>query len=763
MIRLFPIVMSACLLAQEAEVKPRKEKITVTAESSKVAEQSVTSDRNADRLNFEDEALDSLPAPGNNALSVVTNFLSPATQGTEGVNITVDGVETSASALPASSIRRIRINRNPYALQFRRPGKARVEVYSEEGSVNRYRGGFGIAIRNSIFDARNTFAPVRPDLNRALFDFNLGGPIARKRSAFYINAEHYRNNENAVVNARTLDGPFVANVPTPERRSRYLGRYESKTELHQIVAHYSYLGQSERNRGAGGLKLPEQGIPVSETAHRAQFSDRVLLFGRMLNDIRIVVQREEISRGVIANDPAIQVHGAFTGGAPQTFRARQETSFRVQDIANVNHGRHNIRMGLEARPAFYDSVERSNFGGTFEFSGLDAFEQRRPLLYRVNRGNPAVNVSQHEVAGFIQDEVNLAKGLSATYGVRYAWQSGIADRNNFAPRVGFAWTPGGGKTVIRGGAGVFHERITEDVARRTALWDGTRVRESIFLNPPFPFSPGIGDTPPPSIVRAAGLESPVLVQSSLGVEREVIKKTTLAVEYQHLGGSHLLRSRNVNAPGLGNIRPDSSYLAIHQVESSAAMKSDALTVTLRGSWKKWLSGMAQYVVSKTEDNTSGLFEFPANSFDARTEWGRSDFDQRHRFNTAAMLDLKDGFRFGTFISIASGSPYNITTGRDDNGDSIVNDRPVGLGRNTGFGPGLARVDLRFTKLLKAPRLLDRGRKHTSRNAELSIDAFNLFNRTNFASFNGVLTSPFFGRANAALAPRTIQISLRYRI
>lgn len=763
MIPFMLLLSTTALLAQEPEVKPRKEKITVTAESSKLAEQSVTSDRNADRLNFEDETLDSLPAPGNNALSVVTNFLSPATQGSEGINLTVDGVETSASALPASSIRRIRINRNPYALQFRRPGKARVEVYSEEGSMNRYRGAFGIAVRNSIFDARNTFAPVRPDLNRALFDFNLGGPIARKRSAFYINAEHYRNNENAVVNARTLEGPFIANVPTPERRSRYLGRYESKTELHQIVAHYSYLGQSEKNRGAGGLKLPEQGIPVSETSHRAQFSDRVLLFGRMLNDVRVVMQREEISRGVIANGPAIQVHGAFTAGSPQTFRSRRETSFRIQDIANVNRGRHNVRMGVEARPAFYDSIERSNFGGTFEFSGLDMFERRRPVLFRVNRGDPSVSISQHEMSAFIQDEVNVAKGLSVTYGARFAWQSDIADYDNFAPRVGFAWSPGNGKTVIRGGAGVFHERITEDVARRTALWDGTRVRESIFLNPPFPFAPGIGDAPPPSVVRSSGLESPVLVQSSIGVEREVIKKTTLAVEYQHLGGSHLPRSRNVNAPGFANLRPDPGFLAIQQVESSAAMKSDAVTVTLRGSWKKWLSGMAQYVVSKTEDNTSGPFEFPASSFDARSEWGRADFDQRHRFNTAAMLDLKDGFRFGTFISIASGSPYNITTGRDGNGDSIVNDRPVGLGRNTGFGPGLARVDLRFTKLLKAPRLLDRGRKHTSRNAEFSIDAFNLFNRTNFASFNGVLTSPFFGRANAALAPRTLQISLRYKI
>lgn len=91
----------------------------------------------------------------------------------------------------------------------------------------------------------------------------------------------------------------------------------------------------------------------------------------------------------------------------------------------------------------------------------------------------------------------------------------------------------------------------------------------------------------------------------------------------------------------------------------------------------------------------------------------------------------------------------------------MNDRPAGAGRNGGQGPGLARVDLRFTKLLRAPRFLERGRKRTSRNAEVSIDAFNLFNRSNFDSYIGVMTSPLFGRPVTALAPRTLQLSLRY--
>ncbi len=745
------------------KVEARSEKVDVTAESSKVADSQIGSERNADRLNFEDTLLDALPAPGQNALSVAANFLSPAAQGGEGMNVTVDGVETGAGSLPASAIRRIRVNRNPYALQFRRPGKARLEVLTEEGSVQRYRGSFGVAVRNSVFDARNAFAPTRPDLTRSLLDFNLSGPITRQRSSFYINAEHYRNNETAVVNARTLAGPVIANVPTPERRTRLLGRYEDRGERHQVAANYSFVDQSGQNRNAGGLRLPEQGIPASEYTHRVQLSDRVLLFSKLLNDFRVVAQREETERGVITSLPAIQVHGAFTGGPSQTYRLRREMSTRIQNLSSVAMGRHNLRFGLEARPAFFDSVERSNFGGTYEFANLDAFASRRPLLYRINRGNPRVRFGQHEAFGFIQDEITLAKSFNVTYGVRYGWQSDVADRNNFAPRLGFAYNPGGGKTAIRGGAGVFHERVSEDVNRRSLLLDGLRLQESIYQNMDYPLAAAVsGVLPAPSVVRTSGLVAPVLTQVSLGVEREIWRRTTIAVEYQHLQGTHLLRSRNINAP-TGGLRPIADYLNINQVESSAAMRSNGVNVTLRTAAGKWFSGMAQYVRSRTEDDTVGAFDLPANSYDLRPEWARSDYDQLHRFNAVAMVDLRRGVRFGTVIALASGAPYNMTTGRDDNGDSVINDRPAGITRNTGAGPGLARVDLRFTKLLTAPRFLDRGRKHTSRNAELSIDAFNLFNRTNAVGYVGVTSSPFFGQPNSAMAPRTVQISLRYRI
>jgi hypothetical protein len=262
---------------------------------------------------------------------------------------------------------------------------------------------------------------------------------------------------------------------------------------------------------------------------------------------------------------------------------------------------------------------------------------------------------------------------------------------------------------------------------------------------------------------ARDLRVPSILQASLSIERELWKRTNLAVEYQTTLGAHLLRSRDINAPLPSSLtRPGQEFLNVVQVESGGRLRGNALTVTWRGSLK-WFSGMAQYVFSKTEDNTNGPFFLPASSLDLRPEWGRSDLDQRHRFNLAGTSDLPKAFRLGVFVTLGAGIPYNISTGRDENGDTVAADRPTGVTRNTGAGPGLTRVDIRLTKLLQGPRLFDRGREHNSRNVEISFDVFNIFNRVNFMNFVGVETSPFFGRANSALPARTIQLSLRYRL
>jgi len=105
---------------------------------------------------------------------------------------------------------------------------------------------------------------------------------------------------------------------------------------------------------------------------------------------------------------------------------------------------------------------------------------------------------------------------------------------------------------------------------------------------------------------------------------------------------------------------------------------------------------------------------------------------------------------GYISSYASAFPFNIQTGTDRNGDSTVNDRPAGVGRNTGVGFSAAALNVRLSR---AFRLGERWR------VQALVEGFNVLNRVNRQLPNNV-AGPALGRATAAGDPRQVQIGLR---
>src|SRR5262249_40427174 len=149
----------------------------------------------------------------------------------------------------------------------------------------------------------------------------------------------------------------------------------------------------------------------------------------------------------------------------------------------------------------------------------------------------------------------------------------------------------------------------------------------------------------------------------------------------------------VNAPlPATGLRPAANFGNIDQIESSAQLRSHAIVATFNGKVGKFFKPYAQYLFSKGTNDTSGTFSLPANNYDLRPEIGPADFDRRHRFNLMGVMKLSQGFQFGMVLSLASGAPFDISTGMDDNGDSVANDRPFGTTRNTGRGPGMMQLD-----------------------------------------------------------------------
>ena len=490
-------------------------------------------------------------------------------------------------------------------------------------------------------------------------------------------------------------------------------------------------------------------------------SDQAVVSGNLLNILRLVVKRKTQSAGAPADMPKIVVNGAFTGGPSSTFRRDRETVAELDDTVSYSRGMHTVRFGGTSRAKILNIFDASNFAGTFEFASLADFNNQMPYAFRMNQGQPNASFVEYEANGFLQDELRLRPDFSLLLGARYDWQSALDDRMDFAPRTSLAFAPGKQKTVFRAGAGIFYDRLPGSVIDRAMLFQGLRMQEVVILDPPYPDPFATGANPPPSFFRVSpGTRAPYLLDASLGIEQQLWKGAQLTVEGQTFRGVHLFRSRNVNAPlPLTGLPPDPNFTSIDQAESSATLRGNALNVSFRGQIGKRFHGMAQYTFSHTINDASGVFSLPANNYDLRPERGRADFDRRHRFSFFGTLNLPAGFRFGAVLAVSTAPPFNITTGADDNHDSVATDRPPGVGRNTGHGPNLLQLDLRFGKSFRFPRPANRER--TSRNLEFNVDVFNVSNRTNFNNFVGVQTSPFFGRANSALPARLIQLSVRY--
>lgn len=740
-------------------------------------------ENNADAIDFSADFLKSLPAQSEDILPIIGNFLSTSAQGTEGLTVLVDGVEGTQINLPTDAIRRVIINRNPYSSTFRRPGDGRVEITTKDGSRRRYDGTFAYYMRNSRFDARDTFTRREgleiAKLDRRLFSASFGGPVPGwKKATFFVSGNNLIHNEDVLSSSiAPTGGLLIQHAPTSQNRIKLISRVDYRpSEAQALSARYYFYRKDEKNTGLGApFVLPEQGFPVKESGHRLLFSARSILSPTWLNELTFSFARDNAREGEKPDRHKIVARGAFIGGPSQVDLTSRETQFEVQDAMTYTPGNHKIRFGGGFKSRRLNSVDATNFVGTYFFQGLFEYLDRRPVEFRVFQGDPANSATQYEAHGFFEDEIRLKPWFSVTPGVRYDWQSSIKDFNNFGGRLSFALAPGSQKMVIRGGTGIFYERLQSSVGRQLFV-DGIRISEVRILNPsyPDPFrNAALRPSLKPSLWQLApDLTAPYLMMASVSFERQLWHRSHISVEYQKLHGVHLLRTRNINAPldptifgfEFTGVRVNPNFRDIYQVESSASSRASALKVTFKGRLGKWFKGMAQYTYSSATDDTSGPLVLPENNWNLLPELGRSSFDLRHRFSYAGTFDLPLAFRFGSVISIASGRPFDITTGFDDNGDQNAYDRPPGGTRNTALGPPIAQLDLRLTKLFSLPTLFKHKAglsERKTKNFEVNLDAFNVLNHPNTPAIVGELGSHIFGQASTANMARTLQLSVKY--
>ena len=594
------------------------------------------------------------------------------------------------------------------------------------------------------------------------------------------------------IRATLPDGIFALGITRPAtNRSFDVRNTYQLTNAHSFSLIAGYQTNTSENQGIGGFIMPERRWDAHEKTWNVQLQQFSSLSPRSIFETRFswTASRDETSP--LNEELRIDVLDAFGSGGAQNRADDIRHTYNLSNLYTRLGEKLTFKTGTAIAYRKARSLSDANFTGTFTFSSLESFREGRAINYRVTQGNPLVELNQWEAAFFVQNDLQLSPRFTLMYGIRYEVQTNLKDRNNFDPRIGFAWGIGRG-TVIRAGAGIFHQtlplNLMADQRRLTEL-----QHEIIVDNPSYPDALQSGVPRNPS-VRATDplLVTPYTSVLMISYERAFLDTLLVSAVYDRVHEVHRPRLRNLNAPrdttssiprscspGQSKetcVRPLENHGNILSLESSGAQIANSVRLRFRGRFSifnlstnyemtdNWLdTPPASRFGSSSGSAGYGPDGLNSDQYNLRADWSRGT-SSVHTLNTTVNASLPLGiFLTGTMFK-GSRRGYTILTGKDDNQDTTINDRPPGVGRNTGSYPGPLIFNFNISKAFffddPFGNMIGTGTVHT--NINVFANMTNAFNHPNYAAPSGTITSPNFGRSTRVGDPREIEIGMRFQ-
>jgi hypothetical protein len=673
----------------------QKQDVMVSDQGASV---NTSSDNNASQLVIKGAGLDALSDDPDELQSELSALAGPAA-GPNGGQIYIDGF-SGGQLPPKSSIREIRVNQNPFSAQYDKLGYGRIEILTKPGT-DKLHGTLMTNGNDSAFNSLNPFVTSEPAYHSTFMMGNLGGSL-RKNASFFVSVFRRSQQDNAIVNADTsLDAngnpvAFTGAYSNPQTRLDISPRVDLQLSANNtLTLRYSYSNVSDTGDGVGQLALQSQAYNSSSTGHDIQLSDTQILGNSAVNETLFEYRHASSSQAAQSSDPTLIVQGAFTGGGNTLGNlADNQNRFELQNNTSLVHGSHSIKIGTRLRATQDANSSTSGFNGTFTFSTLADYLALQPSQYSVMKGSATSRITAFDAAIYGDDEWRVRPNLTLSYGLRYEAQTHLSDYANVAPRLSVAWATNAQRTVVRAGYGWFYDRFDSSYMLQAERQNGVTQQQYIVNQP------AAGLTPPalsgaalsPTIYQVdSRMRTPLTMEAAIGVDQQITKKTTVSVTYVNSRGVHALLSDNINAPlPATGLRPDGTNENIYQYQSGGVFRQNQLVTNFSvGAHNLSLFGF--YMLNFAKGDTAGASSFPSNSYDPGADYGRSAFDVRSRLLIGGNIPMKYGIALSPMVVANSGAPFNITTGIDNNGDSIFNDRPA-------FATDLSRASVVKTSL-----------------------------------------------------------------
>ena len=691
------------------DINVQEEKVNVQGEEE-TPQVDVNPANNASQIVLSGKDLEALPDDPDELLSDLEALAGPSA-GPNGGQLYIDGF-TAGQLPPKSSIREIRINQNPFSAEYDKLGYGRIEIFTKPGT-DKFHGQLSIVGNSSGLNTRNPFLgdAAQEPYDSVIFMGNVGGPI-NKKASFFLDVQRRNIDEIAVVDAQALS--LNESVPNPRTRTNISPRIDYQVSTNNtLTARYQYYRDTQENAGVGGFVLPEAGYDTLSTEHTVQITDTQVLSTKAINETRFQYLRNNSNQNPVSTAVGINVQGAYTtGGATSGTQLNHQDHYELQNYTSISQGNHFVKFGGRLRAVHEVSTSGAGFNGTYTLlcppspASCSPTQLSNPIQYSIDATHsgvvPTVPVTVVDAGLYVQDDWKVRPNITLSGGLRFETQNAIHDHADWAPRLSFAWGIGGGgksapKTVLRGGFGLFYNRVTQDMVLNADRLNG--VTQQQYVVEPTPSSPVPYPTPPPVDTLSPTtqtiyqinpiLRAPYIIQSAFSMERQVTKIANATLTYLNSRGVHQLMSLNVNAPlpgtpySLKSNIPNSAFGPIYQYASDGVFWQNQLIANFNIRAGAKLSLFGYYSLNYANSDPIGsassaafATNFPSNQYDLKVDYGRASFAIHDRVFVGGTIGLPRGFRLSPFMIFNSGSPYNVTVGQDLSNDSLLNDRPA---------------------------------------------------------------------------------------
>ena len=723
------------------------------------------------------------------------------------------------------TVKEFQVNLNAYTAEYGRAGGAVINVVTKSGTNDFHGSGFYFYRDRKLneieyFDEFNNRpkAPYHYDQ----FGGSLGGPIIREKLFFFAN---YDGQRNTTPNTVVLNIP--ANTPTDpdtvagiQRLEALAGSWDRKQDQDtfflktdwEMFSNSRFTLRYNRQDFTGvGFESGGSNIAFEHTGDSLVETDTIAgslttsLSPTVFNELRGQWAKDHEPGTANSSNPEATINqsGATVLIIGENFFSPRETTikrFQIADTLTWLLGSHTLRGGADYLQDEIFNFFPGNFFGSYTFASIGSFHRGVPsgtgeryvqAFAGPGTSGPVTNPDQTDISGFMQDEWRIRPSFTLNLGVRYDYQditqpetrnldpqllaAGLftdvipVDEDNFAGRLGFAWSPND-QTVVRGGYGLFYGRTPAIMVGTAHSNNGINVSTITFTGASVPTYPNRFDSPPaggaaavPSIALFdPQFENPTVHQASIGVDRALTTDLAIGVSYLYVKGEDLPRSIDINVgtpvdtpvpiqgDGTATVRrytsrPFPNFFRVVQFQSSAESEYNGLTLELNKRYSRNWQAKVAYTYSKVIDtkpdatavvvSSTDDAKYAMDPLDLEGDKGPGDNDVRHRavlsgvwnldyagdIQNPFMRALASGWTIAGIFSFQTGMPYSRQVNGDLNNDrNDRNDRSPGAKRNAERLPSTASFDPRISRHIPIGPV----------DVELIVEAFNLFNKRN---------------------------------